>query len=396
MKSAGNGWPHHACGTTITARDRGGERILQATVDNVLPGSHRVPVNALARLFENTTTSYKYVFFLGLLEALKENSFSTVDLSVRHLAEAMVARAWYPVTMFHLSLGHQDQIAALIQAMPDLGESPLPRSRLRRAISQILDDHHRIVRYVPYRLLAPFFAEQLRGLPDHSKHELIRTLAHSEFQAKKPLFRFKDDETFEVHPAWMEYLSHNLPIVAGWAELHWISYLEDRNPTVPALSQKAGPPKQRKPLTSQVRHWKAILASLGNGARCVYSHRPLEKDLFHLDHFLPWTFVCHDALWNLLPVMPEANASKGNQLPDPSYLPSVSDLHFRALSCARSQMEHQVWQRIASSYVSDLRIPEDDLLDPQKFAKAYSQAIRPQLEIARSLGFVSGWRWGKN
>lgn len=358
-----------------------------------LPQSHGLPVQSLARVFSDTTTSYKHLFFNALLEAAKETAFSNQVFSIRQLVVGMVSKAWYPVRMFKLSLGHLDKIEDFMRAMPDFGDEPIPRSTLRHAISDALPDHRSLVRYVPYRILAPFFAEQTRGLPDHQKNGRIKELATSSFATAKPLFRFLDDENIELQPLWAQYLSLNLAIVSGWAELHWVAFLETRNPSLPGISQKAGMPLRRSPLRVQAAFWQAILPKMGGSARCIYSGKQLDPGNLQLDHVLPWTFVCHDSLWNLIPATPEANLAKGNQLPDPSYIEEIGDFHFRALTCARTTMLPARWKRAVASYVGDLRIAEAELDDKNKFKAAYARAVRPQLDVARSVGFQANWRW---
>ena len=36
----------------------------------------------------------------------------------------------------------------------------------------------------------------------------------------------------------------------------------------------------------------------------------------NVDHFVPWSFVANDELWNLIPMESSLNSSKSNYLPD--------------------------------------------------------------------------------
>jgi hypothetical protein len=358
-----------------------------------LPQTQGVDVGTLSRLFADTTNSYKHLFFDALLSAFRTAAFARPDFTIRELAVGMVVTAWYPIRMFRLSLGPRDQVAAIIASMPDINDAVIPQHRLRDAISAAMRDHRPIVQYVQYRILTPFFRDSLRGLADHFKNGAIRELAEAQFDTARPLYKFIDQGTISLHPAWAEYLARNYPIVAAWAELHWVGYLQSRNQSVPGITEKAGPPAKRSSLTPQMRYWKGALAALGEEPRCIYSGQPLDLDDIHLDHFLPWTFVCHDALWNLVPVVPEVNLSKGNRLPDLAYMPAVVDLHHRALVASRPAMGPREWDRVSSIFVGDLRMPEADILDGAALNRAYDQAVRPQIDIARSIGFVGDWRW---
>ena len=47
---------------------------------------------------------------------------------------------------------------------------------------------------------------------------------------------------------------------------------------------------------------------------CFYCGKKLQKSI-HVDHFIPWSFVMNDELWNLMPMDASLNSSKSNRLP---------------------------------------------------------------------------------
>lgn len=42
----------------------------------------------------------------------------------------------------------------------------------------------------------------------------------------------------------------------------------------------------------------------------IYSGSHIEQNEYEIDHFVPWSFVTNDEMWNLIPVNPSLNASK--------------------------------------------------------------------------------------
>jgi hypothetical protein len=93
-------------------------------VDPVSGGFERLPeteglnVAAFARLFDKTTTSYKYVFFLSLLDILRRRNFDAeAPISFRELLIEILVNAWYPYTYFKLSFGIQDKIAIKLYSL---------------------------------------------------------------------------------------------------------------------------------------------------------------------------------------------------------------------------------------------------------------------------------------
>lgn len=48
--------------------------------------------------------------------------------------------------------------------------------------------------------------------------------------------------------------------------------------------------------------------------RDVFTGQPM-KGKYDIDHFIPWSFVMNDELWNLMPMDASLNSSKSNRLP---------------------------------------------------------------------------------
>ena len=48
--------------------------------------------------------------------------------------------------------------------------------------------------------------------------------------------------------------------------------------------------------------------------RDVFTGQPMEGK-YDIDHFIPWSFVMNDELWNLMPMDASLNSSKSNRLP---------------------------------------------------------------------------------
>src|SRR5580693_6248357 len=60
----------------------------------------------LARMFRHTRMSYKYFWFLGLLECVTKNRSNSIPAT--QVLHEMAVCAWYPVCFYRLSLGAGD------------------------------------------------------------------------------------------------------------------------------------------------------------------------------------------------------------------------------------------------------------------------------------------------
>lgn len=84
----------------------------------------------LQKAFANTTASYKFLWFLAILDLVKESaptSFQSLTISTQDICIRMVAKAWIPTQRFKLSFGRFDSITKIINALkiePDFPFSP--------------------------------------------------------------------------------------------------------------------------------------------------------------------------------------------------------------------------------------------------------------------------------
>ncbi|WHV79602.1 HNH endonuclease domain-containing protein [Pseudomonas aeruginosa] len=361
------------------------------------PSATTLNVGALSAIFDKTTASYKLLFFIGLLQLI-ENRLRRFDddrtFALDEITSSLLSFGWYPHRFFKLSFGVQDQVGTVLDQLDfDLSEravtSPEAHQALRHALADQFDriGAATLQRYVPQRLLTPFFLDALRGLPDQKKDRRIRELAESTFTSDHPpLYRFANGGAhIEIHPRWMEYLKANFLIVKGWALNHWAVYLQKNNPNSPAIIEKIAPPSERASLARQRKVWKQLLAELP--MMCIYSNTPVKTDTFDLDHFLPWSFICHDQYWNLLPVNSENNRSIGSTLPTPEQVEVFINAQIQALQVAQRLLPSKQWAAMAEDYSAGLGLSKAELVYPERVTAAYTKTLHPMISLAQSLGY---------
>jgi hypothetical protein len=253
-----------------------------------------------------------------------------------------------------------------------------------------------LANFVPYRFLRPFFAQTLRGANDWEVNRRIKTLAEGVFNNPQTpcLYRFVDAPRpgIEIHPGWFEYLRQHLTILTGFCLWHLINYLQKNNPNVPNITGKLFEPLERD-LRQARTFWNIVLAQ-AEEMTCIYSGQPLQKGDFSLDHFLPWRFVAHDLLWNLLPTPKAVNASKSDNLPDAIlYFDPFADMQYQAVQViartpksARLLEDHVLLFKVET--ITDLQT-----MTFPRFRDMLHEAIAPQLQIAANMGFSTGWRY---
>jgi hypothetical protein len=195
----------------------------------------------------------------------------------------------------------------------------------------------------------------------------------------------------EINGDWFDYLRDQVGIITGFCLWHLVRYAQKSNPNVPNVPQKLVVPESRDLAQAKV-FWRLALGDLG-AQSCIYSGQIVDGTRFSLDHFLPWRFVAHDLLWNLIPTPTGVNSAKGDSLPD-------LELYFDAFV----QLQYRAVQVVAAH--KQARLLEDHLLllglgslscfetmTADAFRKRLYETIAPQFQIATNMGFSGPWSY---
>ena len=120
-----------------------------------------------------------------------------------------------------------------------------------------------------------------------------------------------------------------------------VKFLQGRNPGVPGIVYKADDHEQRtRKLEKVTKLWRSYSEVTSQPIIDIYSGDEIEKDHLSIDHFVPWSYISNDELWNLTPMDKAENSSKSNRLPNwDRFFPRLSDLQFKLYSAIYSHDE---------------------------------------------------------
>ncbi|WAS04949.1 hypothetical protein LQF76_13175 [Gloeomargaritales cyanobacterium VI4D9] len=176
-----------------------------------LPHSKWLDIPILARIFTDRTNSYKFLFLLSIMQLLERSQFNQDLFKFKDILVGMLTITWYPHSVFNLSFGSQDMIARELDTLRNelkidrylSGVSQNDQEKIREIISQcsLSSTTIDLLRYVPYRLIRPFFSDLLRGLREQQVNQRISDLAEQEFENRKPLYKFNQSrDSIILHP----------------------------------------------------------------------------------------------------------------------------------------------------------------------------------------------------
>lgn len=320
-----------------------------------LPPNEHLAIDTLSGIFSDMSESYKVFWFNSILQGINRGQ------QVQYfddIINRMVADAWYMVTEYHLNLGPSDGLEKLVHTVQK--ETGLPSNAKERDILLALENNtnkeidqlkKRLSLFVPYRLQAPFMKD-VKGEFWEKKALLCERINNDD----SLIYSIGDErgleKSIEIASDWMDYLFINNAIVSGWVELCMIKYLQRRNPNVPGLADKIRAPEMRK-LKKAKDFWNAVVEYTPVENIYLPGQTMTTEDL-SLDHFVPWSYVAHDELWNLVPTTRAVNSSKSNDLPNwDTFYPKLAEAEYTAYQAIwNADRIHELFDKCAKEHVN--------------------------------------------
>lgn len=359
-----------------------------------LPENENLEISKLSSVLSDITNSYKFYWFLSILDSLQENGRAIISLD--DIAIRMVAKVWYPLDYFKLSFGKLDSFKNIAKLITDKIEidNSINSPSLFEQIKDKLSPEDRalitikirdLVRWVPFRFIRPFFSEETRGLSDHHVNGKIIELANKNFKEhpQEVIYKFSDD-CIELNNLWINYFQQHQGILRGFIYWHLIQFLQKNNPNVIGLSEKLEKPKKRNLMLANL-FWKGYIGET-KITQCIYSGRQITLQNFSLDHFLPWSFVAHDQLWNIIPTSKNVNSAKSNWLPSVElYIDSYVNSQFEALQFYIRKENFKIIEDYSILFAYNAETIK--LLTFEEFSDNLKKQVLPQIQTARNMGF---------
>ena len=295
-----------------------------------IPQSNILSTSRLGKIFSNTVAPYKYFWFVSIMQIHAKSD--NPRISVWDIVIRMVANAWYPIHYFRLSFGKSDSLFDIVIELQRITQIPidanadaiingLKESLENKRIKKLLNI---LTLNVPYRFLRPW-------IDTSDDKEMVWRSQTFENGCLYSLHKETGDFYIKLNLDWNQYLHSHYNILVDFAYWNLTLFLQARNPNVPAIPNKLIRPEFRNSLTKQHNYWDMVM-KIGGPIHCIYTGKELHPQDYDLDHFIPWSFVSHDLLWNLIPSDGSINSSKSNNLPDLNvYLPKFAELQHHSL-----------------------------------------------------------------
>ncbi len=285
-------------------------------------------IEGFSHMMKDPSYCYKFYWLEAIVQIISENIHET---TFDEVINEMICNAWYSVREFHIHLSGiqvdgqvRDGLERAVLKLSELSNLPANASKVE--IKNAIKEHDKelkrakeqLTNMVPYRALAGFFVNSDSKAEWNSVSRMVNyirminrdvvilpyTLGESS-KLKKEIY---------FHPKWMEMIQDNTVSIIGWIQYEKVKWLQNNNPEAPGLVYKLAPMDEKTRKLNSVRKlWEGILDI--SEVRDVFTDEVVEKKQYDIDHFIPWSFVMNDELWNLMPMESSLNLSKSNKLP---------------------------------------------------------------------------------
>jgi hypothetical protein len=345
-----------------------------------LPESKELPINLLAACFNKTSATYKYYWLLSILQAAENG---TLKVTKRELFSRMISNSWYTVNYFNVSFGKQDLIQDAINSINNCESITIDEKKEK--VFQILfttknKNTEKLLwhfnKNVPHWFLSPWFPKI-----ENETYSIREKRIYSESKKNnsKSLYALHHDY-IEINPYWVNYLISNARVLKDFCFWNLALFLQTKNPNVPDIPNKLIKPAIRNGLNKQrTQFWDIVLKELGS-IKCIYTGEELTVGNYAVEHFIPYSFVSHDLIWNLIPANKSFNITKSNKLP-------VLDKYFDSFySMQKTAFEIVIKTNPKSKVLEDYFTVFPDFkngLNKDKF----KEIIQPLILIASNNGF---------
>ena len=368
--------------------------------------SNTLDIRSFMLMLKNPSYCYKFYWLEAIVNLISED---VTETTFNDIIDEMICNAWYSVREFHIHLSGlgpdgevRDGLERAVLKLTELSDLPANASKveIKNAIlkhnAELRQYKAQLTNMVPYRAMAGFFASAgLDSVPWDSVVKMKETISSFSYEFTPLPYTLgegsKLSKEVSFHPDWVRMIRDYTVSILGWIQYEKVKWLQSNNPEVPGLVYKLLPMDEKMRKLGKVRKlWEGVLSV--RAVPDVFTGEPIRPGAYDIDHFIPWSFVMNDELWNLMPMDSSLNSSKSNKLPrwDPFYrrfadnqytlyrlIHEKPGIHSLYTDCWKDNL-HSIWAG------QELYRPGNT---KEAFEQILSKNMRPVYDSARRQGY---------
>lgn len=291
--------------------------------------SNYLDIEGFSRMMNNPTCCYKFYWLEAIVQLISQNK---KEATYDEIINEMIANAWYSVVEFHVHLsgilGNGEIKDGLEKAVLNLHklsglQSNASKVEIKNKIlefdRELKNDKMVLTKNVPYKALSGFANRGAESINLNSSAGIMMEYYNRLNRKDRALpYTFGTQNGLErkivFHDSWIRMIQDNTVSILGWIQYEKVRWLQNHNPEVPGLVYKLAPLDEKMRKLVHVRNlWQGVLEI--TDMVDVFKDELIRKEAYAVDHFIPWSFVMNDELWNLMPMDSSLNSAKSNKLP---------------------------------------------------------------------------------
>lgn len=286
-------------------------------------------IEGFSQMMKDPSYCYKFYWLEAIVQLISENM---VEATYDDIIDEMIANAWFSVLEFHVHLSGifadriiKDNLEKAVLKLHKLCNLPNKASKIE--IKNQIITHEKqlhvekmeLTKNVPYKALSGFANKGTNRINlDSSAGRMIEY--YNRINQTSILLPYtygrgtglKRTIVFDL--TWMQMIQDNMVSILGWIQYEKLKWLQNNNPEIPGLVYKISLNDEKVRKLENVRKlWEGVLEC--ETVRDVFNDELIIKGAYDIDHFIPWSFIMNDELWNLMPMDSALNSSKSNKLP---------------------------------------------------------------------------------
>ncbi len=288
-------------------------------------------IEGFSNMMKSPSYCYKFYWLEAIVQLISANK---TEASYDEIINKMISNAWYSVLEYHIHLSgiygeriikdNLEKAVLRLQTLSNLPNNADEIEIINKLIEfsgdkELSDYKKELTKNVPYKSLSGFANRGTEKINLESSAGKMMAYYNRLSQSEILLpYTFNDDKGLKrvitFNDSWIQMIRDNTVNILGWIQLEKVKWLQNNNPEVPGLVYKLEPPNEKmRKLTNARKLWDAVLevAPIVD----VFKDEPIDPEKYDLDHFIPWSFVMNNELWNLMPMDSYLNSTKGNKLP---------------------------------------------------------------------------------
>ena len=286
-------------------------------------------IEGFSRMMKDPSYCYKFYWLEAIVQLISEDR---KEASYDEIINEMISNAWYSVLEFHVHLSGiwgdgeiKDSLEKAVLKLHKLSDlsSNASKVEIKNKIAEYDKELHgekmTLTKMYHTRHCLDLLIDILNSIDLNSSAGRMMAYYNRINGIESPLpYTFGEQKGLErkiiFHESWIKMIQDNMVAILGWIQYEKVRWLQNNNPEVPGLVYKLAPLDDKMRKLGHVRKlWEGVLDM--TSIVDVFKNEPIKKEAYDVDHFIPWSFVMNDELWNLMPMDSSLNSSKSNRLP---------------------------------------------------------------------------------